>query len=750
MEDEPKMLNTYILLKGGKVMKKSKAPYFIIGLMLIILFFSLSPTFAAQKALKKLTYEQVYQNAQPRIFERISSIRNWLDDEHYLISERDEKTKSTKLFKVNVKTGQKTLFIDYDLIQKNLPKGFRAAAHIAATKDYSGFVYFSKNDLYYYCAKGKKFKRLTATPDAEKNSRLSPNGKFIAYTRNHNLFALDIERGLEYQLTTDGSEIIYNGWASWVYYEEILGRRTRYAAFWWSPDSQKIAFLRFDDSPVPTFPIFRARGAHGELEIERYPKSGDPNPKVKLGIATIVDRKIVWADIDEEADHYVAWPFWFSDSSKLTFQWMNRDQNHIKIYTVDLKSGKKTEIYDEQQVSWIDFFGDLYFFKDGSGFLLRSDVDGWSHLYYYDLEGNLKKRLTEGEWTVTGISRVDEKKGRIFFSARKDKTTESHLFMVKLDGTGFKKLTNKPGSHRVNLSPGGGYFIDNFSTTDSPSRQDVYQTDGKLLRNLGDSRTPLMDEYALGRKELFTIPTEDGWTLPAFWVLPPDFDESKKYPVLFTIYSGPGSSRVSNSFPGLSSLYFAQEGIIIFGVDHRGSGHFGKKGVALMHRNLGKWEMHDLIEAVKWLQNKPFVDEEKIGITGGSYGGYTTCMALTYGADYFTHGYARSSVTDWRLYDTVYTERYMDRPRDNKDGYKFGSAMTHAKNLKGVLFLAHGTMDDNVHMQNTTQLIDKLMDLGKKFEFMLYPNQRHGFRDTKRQHSNRHYVDFWFKHFLNR
>ncbi|MGB2844565.1 MAG: prolyl oligopeptidase family serine peptidase, partial [Candidatus Aminicenantaceae bacterium] len=204
------------------------------------------------------------------------------------------------------------------------------------------------------------------------------------------------------------------------------------------------------------------------------------------------------------------------------------------------------------------------------------------------------------------------------------------------------------------------------------------------------------------------------------------------------------------SYPSLSHFYMAQEGIIIFSVDHRGSGHFGKKGMSLMHRNLGKWEMHDLIEAVKWLHKKPFVDKKKIGITGGSYGGYTTCMALTYGADYFTHGYARSSVTRWGLYDTVYTERYMDRPFENKDGYKFGSAMTHAKQYKGVLFLSHGTMDDNVHMQNTTQLIDKFMDLGKKFEFMPYPNQRHGFGGKKRAHSSRHYIDFWFKHFLNR
>ncbi len=322
--------------------------------------------------------------------------------------------------------------------------------------------------------------------------------------------------------------------------------------------------------------------------------------------------------------------------------------------------------------------------------------------------------------------------------------------MVKLDGTGFKHLTKEPGSHRASVSPEGSFFIDSFSNTTTPTKQNLYQSDGTLVRMIKDMGMADRDEYALGKKELFTIPTEDGWDLPAYWVLPPDFDESKKYPVIFTIYGGPNSGRVYNTYPSMSDLYFAQEGIIIFSVDHRASGHFGKKGVDLMHRNLGKWEMFDLIAAVKWLHQKPFVEKTKIGITGGSYGGYTTCMALTYGADSFTHGYARASVTDWRLYDSVYTERYMDRPCENEEGYKFGSAMRHAKNMKGVLFLSHGDMDDNVHMQNTIQLISTLMDLGKQFEFMLYPDQRHGFRGSKREFSNRHYVDFWFKHFLNR
>lgn len=714
------------------------------------IFLSTLPVSEAQKNRKKITYDQAYSNAEPRLFKSLPSIREWLDDVHYLLVEEDETSHSQKLFKVNAAKNTKTLFLDYGYIQKALPERIRASRHVDLTEDYTGFLYTDKGDLYYYSRLNNSFTRLTATAGEERNPRLSPDGKYVAFTRDHNLYALDIASGLEYQLTEDGSKTIYNGWASWVYYEEILGRRSRHAAFWWSPDSRHIAFLRFDDSPVPNFSLFSSKGTHGKLEIERYPKAGDPNPFVKLGVASATGGKIIWADVEEKADHYVAWPFWFRDSSKLTFQWMNRDQTHIKIYTMNLETGKIEELYEENQPAWVEFFEDLYFFMDGSGFLLRSDRDDWRHLYTYDLEGNQKKRLTEGDWAVTNISLVDEDNKRVFFHARKGLAAETHLYRVNLDGSGLTQLTQEAGSHRGDVSTGGSFIIDRFSNISSPSRIDLLRTDGKLVRNIADSRTNLMDEYPIGKKEIFAITTEDGTTLPACWTLPPDFSKNKIYPVLFTIYGGPGSSDVSNSYPRLSQLYLVQEGIIVFAVDHRGSGHFGKKGMSLMHRNLGKWEMLDLIQGVMWLHEKPFVDKNRIGITGGSYGGYTTCMALTYGADYFTHGYARSSVTDWRLYDSVYTERYMDRPIDNPEGYKFGAAMTHADKLKGILFMSHGNLDDNVHMQNTIQLIDKFMDLEKSgFGFMVYPDQKHGIRGKKREHSNRHYIDFWFKNLLN-
>ena len=277
---------------------------------LLVVFYWLMPSaIFPQVALKKITYEQAYLNKEPFLLKPMTT-GFWLDDESYLLRERDEKAKTMRLMKVSVKTGEKTLFLDYSALQKGLPQGDVAAAAADMSPDYSRFINNFQNDLYLYLTKTQTFRRLTATPEEEKNPRLSPDSRYLAYTRANNLYAFDFDSGLEYQITADGSETIYNGWASWVYYEEILGRGSQYSAFWWSPDSRKIAFLRFDDSPVPLFPIFRSSGVHGELEKERYPKSGDPNPKVKLGIVALPENKVVWADFDENADHYVAWPSW--------------------------------------------------------------------------------------------------------------------------------------------------------------------------------------------------------------------------------------------------------------------------------------------------------------------------------------------------------------------------------------------------------------------------------------------------------
>jgi dipeptidyl-peptidase-4 len=727
----------------------------------LILSLAAAPLLEAQKAApssgkKFFTYDQVFgaiaggrgAQAESGITAQLPNITGWADDAHYLESRFDPADKQRRIFSVSAADGSARVYCDYNEIQKNLPEGFTAQAAAATTPDLNRFIFSENGDLYFYDTVANHFHRLTATPGSEQNPRFSPDRKWIAYTRDHNLFAYDLENSVEHQYTTDGSDTVYNGWSSWVYNEEILGRSSRYAAFWWSPDSKQIAYMRFDDSPVPVFPIYHADGQHGELENQRYPKAGDPNPFVRMGVVKVADGKTVWMDFDPKADHYVAWPSWTADSMTLTVQWMNRGQDTIRLYNCDPATGEKILIYEEKQASWVSFFEDLYRFKDGSGFLLRTDVDGWNHLYYYANNGILKKRLTSGDWPVTAIERVDEAGGTVYFMGRPKKSWDTHLMRVKLDGTGLEQLTQSDGTHRVRVSPGGKYFIDTVSTLSSPSAVSLYQADGKLVRKLGDAKSETMDQYAWGKAELFTIPSGDGFDLPAYWVLPVNFNPNRQYPVIFSVYGGPDAGTVQNSWLGLQSHYWAQRGVIMISVDHRGSGHFGKKGTALIHRNLGKWEMADLAAAVNWLRAKPFVAKDRIGIAGGSYGGYTTMMALTFDSDYFNFGQAGSSVTDWRLYDSVYAERYMDTPAENPEGYTSSAVLSWAERYKGGLRITHGTIDDNVHMQNSIQVIDWLTRNNKRFELMVYPDSRHGIQASQRAHIARETHDFWVRNLL--
>jgi len=716
-------------------------------LILGIIILLSTPVVFSQK--KNFTYEEAYGRRRPMISNPLPRIMGWLDDSHYL--EMKTEDRNQKIMKVDAITGDEDIFLDYSALEKQLPEGVTMRQRILSSDDMNHYLFKKDAGLYYFNRQTSDFKQIIFNQDEANNPTFSPDGKKLAFTRQKDLYWIDLSTGKETRLTFDGSDVIYNGWASWVYYEEILGRGSRYKAYWWSPDGEKIAYLRFDDTPVPEFPIFHADGVHGELEVTHYPKAGDPNPLVKLGVSHLDNGETVWIETMEEEDRYVAWPFWTSDSEELVYQYLNRDQDHLVFYAANPTTGTIREIYSEKQNGWVEFFEDVYVFKNGSGFLLRSDKSGWRNLYHYDFNGQLIQQITDFPWRVTGVARVVEEEEMIFFTGTGGSSTENHLFSIKTNGKGLKLLTTIEGSHRVEVSPGGVYFYDSYSNIDQPEKMTLYNGKGKELRQLGDSKTPEMDEYNWGKVELFNIPTEDGWELPAGWILPPDFDPSKKYPVIFSIYGGPNSPSVRNAYMGYASRHFlAQNGIIVISVDHRSTGHHGKKGVELMHRNLGKWEMHDYIEAVKWLRNKPFIDPDKMGITGGSYGGYMTCMALTFGADYFTHGIAGSSVTTWTLYDNVYTERYMDTPEQNPEGYENGSVMTWADQYKGHLLITHGTIDDNVHMQNSIQLISKLQDLNKNFEFMAYPGQRHGIGGSKRAHVSKLQTQFWFEHFLGK
>jgi dipeptidyl-peptidase 4 len=711
---------------------------------------------APSPARKNFTYEQVFgvgergrgMGAESELMAGLPEVVGWLDDGTYLENRVDPTDKKSRLYAVDATGGMAKVYRDYAEMNKALPPGCDSSRPAAESVDRVRYVLDSKDDLYYFNYDTKVVHRLTANPAREQNPRFSPDGGWVAYTRNGNLFAYDLQNLVEHQYTTDGSDTVYNGYASWVYYEEILERASNYAAFWWSPDSTKLAFMRFDDSPVPVFPIYHADGQHGELEKQRYPKAGDPNPHVSMGVVGVAEGRISWMDFEARADHYIAWPFWTADSRALVVQWMNRGQDTIRLFSCDPASGKKQQVLEQQQPSWVTFFEDLYFLKNGSAFLVRSDVDGWNHLYLYGLDGSLKRQLTTGGWPVDSIEAVDEAGGYVYFTGHPGKPWDTQLMRVRMDGTGLEQLTQGDGTHRVRISPRGTYFIDTVSTLNAPATMSLFRSGGSVIRKLGDARKPALDEYALGKAELFIIPSGDGFDLPAYWLLPADFDPSRRYPVIFSIYGGPDAGTVQNSWLGLRPHYWAQKGVITVSVDHRGGGGFGKKGTALMHRNLGKWEMTDLCTAAGWLRSKPFIASDKVGITGASYGGYATLMALTRGADCFDFGQAGSAVTDWKLYDSVYTERYMDKPDENQEGYKNGAVLTWIDRYKGLLRITHGDIDDNVHMQNSTQVVEWLTSHDKRFELMIYPDSRHGINASERPHYMRESHDFWMRNLL--
>ena len=685
------------------------------------------------------------------------AVTGWADDTHYLFRSFDgNKNLVTK--SISVKTGKEVTFTPElsgrDLIATLLPAGISLTEDDVLSPDSKSMILIMDNDLFLFTSADKVMKRLTSDNSPEVNVRFSPDGKKIAYTRNKDLYVYDLANGLEIRLTSDASDKVYNGYSSWVYYEEILGRASRYTAFWWSLDGTRLAYLRTDESDVPVFTLNRldeSDGLHGRIEATPYPLPGDPNPKVKMGIADIASGTTTWVKTDYSIDQYIAWPFWTPDGRRLAVQVVNRDQNELNIILADPGSGDFTEIYNEKRRTWVEFFEDICVLKNGSGYIVRSYRNDWHNLYLFGWDGKPIRQLTDFNFMVTAIERVDEEANVIYFYGTGAESTDKHLFRIGLDGKNLIQLTKGDGTHTVTISPKGNFMIDTWSRVASQGAIDLLDKNGKMIREVYNFETQSVDQAKNSRSELVKIVTSDGlFNMPAIITYPLNFDPARKYPVVFDIYGGPGSKNVSNSWQGNNPSWYSQNDIITFTVDHRGSGQFGMKGMDYLHRNLGKWEILDYEDAVKWLRAKSYIDSTRVGITGTSYGGYMTCLALTKGAGYWTHGISGMPVTDYRLYDNIYTERYMDTPKDNPQGYLEGSALNYVKDLKGKLYLYHADMDDNVHMQNSIFLISKLQDQGKSFEFMLYPDGRHGWGGPKAAHVKNEANNFWLRNFFGK
>jgi dipeptidyl-peptidase-4 len=687
-------------------MKRAAAKGMLVPCLLLIAF-----TSHAQK--QNFTFEQIFKNGESNVTQQLPVVQGWADDTHYLLVKKDAEGRSSTIM-VDVKSGNSVPY----------PDAMRMPPEVGVP----GSI----------------------------NTTNSPDRKWSAYTKkDNNLYIRNFATGKETQLTTDGSSTILNGYASWVYYEEILGRATRYKAFWWSADSKHLCFMRFDESQVPVFPIYVADGQHGYLENTRYPKAGDKNPEVKIGIASVNPGEIVWADFNAQDDQYFGTPVWSPDG-QLWVQWMNRKQNNLKFYNIDLGNGGKKEVYDEKQETWIDLGESerVTFLSVGKGCIIKSDRDGWENLYYYDNNGQLKNAITTGNFWGTGIIKVDEKAGVVYFRARKENSTRFDLYKAGLNGKGLTRLSFGDFSHDFcSVSPNGSYFITSYSNLNTPPTMSLVDAKGKIIREVANSKGSNFNAYNLPKSELMRIPSADGlFELPMVVTYPINFDPTKKYPVLISIYGGPNAGTVYDRWKPAATpaQWFAQEGMIQVAFDNRSSGHFGKKGLNYIFRQLGKYEIEDYMACGRWLKRQPWVDSNKLCITGGSFGGYMTCMALTYGADVFPYGIANSSVTDWQFYDTHYTERFMNTPQDNPDGYKTTSVLSYADKYKGLLRIVHGTSDDNVHMQNSIVLINKLEDLKKHFEFMAYPGERHGFAGLKGVHSRYEAYKFYYQYLLEK
>ena len=594
------------------------------------------------------------------------------------------------------------------------------------------------------------------------NETYSPDSTKIAYTMDNDLYVLSLPDSTRTRLTFDGSETILNGYASWVYYEEIFGRPSRYRAFWWSPDSKTLGFYRFDNSEVPMFPIYSPKGQDGSLNRTRYPKVGENNPKVRIGMVPAAGGDIVWADFDENEDQYFGTPFWGPDSKSLYVSREPRRQNELDLYCVSSADGSKKLIYHEEYKTWLDWIEDVIFTEKGL-YMVRSFETGWQQIYFLSYDGSDFRRLTDGpNWKVKLI-RVEEKAGNVYFTARRDATIRTALYKVDRKGR-ITTLTDPAfNASNVEFSEDGKYFtvsLSNFSTPDKIWKYNVRNLRRELVEDTASSVENL-DELLIPQS--ISITTSDGLVLPGAIIYPKNFDPEKKYPVHMDIYGGPDHPMVIDRWNvDAFGQWCAQNGILEVVADCRAAGHNGRAGLDMIYRQLGVLEVRDFVEWADYLKSLPYVDGEKIGVEGFSFGGTMTALLVMEHPDAFHYGIAGGGVYDWSLYDSHYTERFMDTPQANPEGYESTKVIGRTGNYPvsvdfkydGVepvmLMLTHGTGDDNVHFQNTLQLIDVLQSEGKKFQLMIYPDGKHGYHEYQAEHAVKFQAEFWLKYLIRR
>ncbi|WP_394345582.1 S9 family peptidase [Algoriphagus boseongensis] len=680
--------------------------------------------------LKKVTLEDVFKKgtfSQKSVFGI-----NWMKDGQYY-SSLIQRNGAPTVVKINLATGEEAgVLLDGNALGVKFSSySFNAdeSKALIAT-DVESIYRRSSKAIFYVVDLASGEKQQLMNGEKISYATLSPDNDKVAFVKDNNLFMVELANNKLTQITKDGEwNKVINGAADWVYEEEFSMAQ----AFKWSPDGKKIAFIRFDETQVPEFNMQLWGPLYPQDYKFKYPKAGEKNSLVSIHVYDLESAKTQKVDAGTETDIYLPRIYWTQDASTLAFIRMNRLQNQLDLFHANASTGESKLIISETSKTYVDldYNDDLQYLSDGKSFIRTSEQDGFKHIYHHNLDGSLIRQITSGKWEVTSMVGVDEKGKKLYFISTEASPLERNFYVINLDGKGKKLLTPAKGSHTINMSPDHKFFIDYYSTSDTPVKVTLNDATGKELKVLEDNQAlkERLAGFALGKKEFFSFPTVDGTELNGYIIKPADFDPNKKYPVLMYVYGGPGSQNVLNSWGGTRDFWhqhLAAEGIIVACVDNRGTGARGRDFKHSTYANLGKLETIDQIEGAKYFAKMPFVDPSRIGIWGWSYGGYMSSLSLMIGNDVFKTAIAVAPVTTWRYYDTIYTERYLQTPQLNPSGYDDNSPITHVNRLKGNFLLIHGTGDDNVHFQNAVDLVNALIAADKQFETFYYPNRNHG------------------------
>lgn len=585
------------------------------------------------------------------------------------------------------------------------------------------------SDFYIYSLADRSL--LLATK-AARTAELSPNGALLGFERGGDMYVTNLSTNTEKRLTSDATEHVYNGHFDWVYEEEFGFPQ----AWKWSPDSRYISYWQLNDSAEPEIQISDYSGSHQEWERIRIPQVGDSNATVRIGVVNVATGANTWLDTGERGEFYIPRIYWTSRPDTLAVITLNRPQNTMKLFFFDVRTGGRRQVMTETSKTWLDVYDfyagvdDMMSFPTGSTeFFWLSDRDGFQHLYRYDYSGKLINQVTRGNWSATRIEGSDAGQQTIYYTSTEASPLQRQLYSIRFDGSNKRRITTAEGNHRINMSPAATYFLDRYSSVHQPTQVELWSAPGQKLRTLEDNAavTTWLATHAYSPAETFSFTTSDGVHIDASMVKPVPFDPNKRYPVIFAVYGGPGSQDVYNAFSTSGwTQWLAQEGYIVVDVNNRGNNNYGSAFMKVVYKQLGKYESLDFAETARYLAKQSYVDPKRVAITGTSYGGYSVVYTMEMYPELFPVGVANSAGTDWRLYDTIYTERYMGLLNDNLEGYVESAPVEQAAKMRGKLLLIHSMMDDNVHPQNTMQLLTALTNAGRDADLRIYPPGRHG------------------------